>query len=398
MNSDPKFRLKAALLLVSSFSVMANATIAASMPRMAEVFSDTPNAQFLSKLILTTPALFIVMCAPLAGILIDRYGRLKFLFASMLLYGFAGASGFFLDDLNHILAGRALLGVAVAGIMTTSSTLLGDYFVGAERLRYAGMQGLFMSLAGVVFVGTGGILAEFDWRWPFLIYLSAWIALLPAVKYLQEPVRHGRKPGELAEAPAPVRPLALAYALTFFLLVVFYMTPVQIPFLLRDIGVKSSGLAALAICLGSLTSGGGAMMQHRFHYRVGFVSIYVYSMLLVAAGYAAIATTDSYSVVLLGTAVSGFGVGVLFPNAAMWVTTLAPARLRGRLLGMMTASMYLGQFFSPIVVEPVVAALGLSGAFGVAAGAALSVALLLWFTCRRFDRHAPNDSVAISNN
>jgi len=78
--------------------------------------------------------------------------------------------------------------VAVAGIMTTANTLLGDYFIGAERLKYAGMQGMFMSLAGVVFVGAGGILAEFDWRWPFLIYLSAWAALLPAVKYLREPV------------------------------------------------------------------------------------------------------------------------------------------------------------------------------------------------------------------
>ena len=84
---------------------------------MAEVFSGSPNAQFLTKLVLTTPALFIVVCAPLAGVIIDRYGRLKFLFASLLLYGFAGASGFFLDDLNHILAGRALLGVAVAGII-----------------------------------------------------------------------------------------------------------------------------------------------------------------------------------------------------------------------------------------------------------------------------------------
>ncbi len=388
MAGDPNFRLKAALLLVSSFSVMANATIAASMPQMAAVFSDTPNAPFLAKMILTAPALFIVVCAPLAGLVIDRYGRLKFLFASMLLYGFAGASGFFLDGLHQILIGRAILGVAVAGIMTTTTTLLGDYFVGEERLRYAGLQGMFMSFAGVVFVGAGGILAEFDWRWPFLIYLSAWAALLPAVKYLREPQRHARKAGDTVEARVPVKALALAYALTFFLLVVFYMTPVQIPFLLRELGIQSTGLAALVICLASLTSAGGALTLHRVHHRVGFVSIYALSMLLVAAGYMAIAFTKSYAVVLIGAAVSGFGVGVLFPNAGLWVTTLAPARLRGRLLGMMTASLYLGQFSSPILVEPAVAAVGLSGAFAVFATAALIVAALLWFTCRGFDRHA----------
>jgi MFS family permease len=104
-------------------------------------------------------------------------------------------------------------------------------------------------------------------------------------------------------------------------------------------------------------------------------------------GYALISVTHSYAIVLLGASLSGFGIGVLFPNAGMWVTTLAPPRIRGRLLGIMTASMYLGQFFSPILVEPVVAQVGLSGAFAVAAGASLLVAALLWMTCRGFDRH-----------
>ena len=51
MNAVTDVRLRWTLLASSSFSVMANATIAASMPRMAEVFGDTPNAPFLDKLI-----------------------------------------------------------------------------------------------------------------------------------------------------------------------------------------------------------------------------------------------------------------------------------------------------------------------------------------------------------
>jgi MFS family permease len=390
---DPRPRwddpgLRWTLLVVSSFSVMANATIAASMPRMAEVFSDTPDAEFLSKLILTTPALFIVIFAPIAGYCIDRWGRLKFLFASLALYGAAGSSGFYLESLHQMLAGRALLGVAVAGIMTTTTTLLGDYFSGSDRLRFAGLQGMFFSMAGMVFVGAGGILAEFGWRLPFLVYLCSWAALVPAIIFLREPTRHARGAGEGPRELAPVSALALAYGLTFFMLVVFYMTPVQLPFLLRTIGVESSGLAALAIALGSLASGGGALIQHRVHYRVGFVSIYSIAMLFIVAGYGVIAIAENYAAVLWGAAISGFGAGVLFPNAAMWVTTLAPAHLRGRLLGGMTASMYLGQFFSPILVQPVVKVAGLSGAFGVFAGVSLFVSLVLWVSARGFDRHA----------
>ncbi len=357
---------------------MSNATIAASMPRMAAVFSDTPHAEFLTKLILTTPALLIVAFAPLAGLFIDRYGRVRFLQANLVLYGFAGASGFVLDDLSHILMGRALLGVAVAGIMTTTSTLLGDYYSGEQRIRFAATQSLFMSLGGVVFIGAGGLLADVDWRLPFLIYLSSWLILVPVLKYLDEPARHAHRSSEGPDHPAPVAALALAYALIFFCLVVFYMTPVQIPFLLRDRGIFSSALAAGPIVIGSLASAGSAMMLPRLRRSMGYVTVYAFSMALIALGYGIISVMESYWTVLLGAAISGFGVGVIFPNAGLWVTALAPPRLRGRLLGMMTAALYLGQFSSPILVQPSVSALGLSRTFGVFAGIAAFVAALLY--------------------
>ncbi len=367
---------------------MSNATIAASMPRMAAVFGDTPNAEFLSKLILTTPALLIVICAPIAGWFIDRFGRVRFLLANLVLYGFAGASGFVLDDLHHILVGRAMLGVAVAGIMTTSTTLLGDYFSGEERIRFAGTQSLFMSLGGVVFIGAGGLLAELSWRLPFLIYLVSWLVLIPAAKYLDEPRRHVRLASDEPDRPAPVGALALAYSLIFFALVMFYMTPVQLPFLLRDIGISSSALAAGPIVIGSLASGGGAMTLPRLRQSMGYVTVYAFSMTLIALGYGVIAVTTSYAVILLGAAISGFGVGIIFTNSGLWVTALAPARLRGRLLGMMTAAIYLGQFSSPVMVQPAVSTVGLSGAFGVFAGVAAAVAALLFAFRRRLDKRA----------
>jgi len=373
-----EFGRKAALLLVSSLTVMSNATIAASMPRMAEVFRATPHAEFLTKLILTTPALLIVVCAPLAGAFIDRFGRIRFLYANLVLYGFAGGSGFVLDSLHSILIGRALLGIAVAGIMTTSTTLLGDYYTGEARIRYAGTQSLFMSLGGVVFIGAGGILSEFSWRLPFLIYLVSWAVLVPAAKFLDEPRRHVHANSSEPDRPAPVGALALAYLLIFFALVMFYMTPVQLPFLLRDIGISSSALAAGPIVIGSLASGASAVALSRLRRSMGYVSVYAISMMLIAAGYGIIASAHGYAVVLAGAAISGFGVGIIFTNSGLWVTALAPARLRGRLLGMMTASLYLGQFSSPILVQPAVSSVGLSGAFGVFAGIAAIVSIVLF--------------------
>jgi hypothetical protein len=49
--------VKATLLLSSSLTVMAGATIAPSLPAMRDYFAATPNTDFWVRLVLTVPAL-----------------------------------------------------------------------------------------------------------------------------------------------------------------------------------------------------------------------------------------------------------------------------------------------------------------------------------------------------
>jgi MFS family permease len=115
-----------------------------------------PQSEILTKLILTVPALFIAVCAPPAGLFIDRFGRMKLMRAALIGYGLSGTAVLFLQDIYLILVSRALLGVAVAGVMTTTITLIADYFSGMERDEFMGLQGAFVTLSGLttaVFIG-----------------------------------------------------------------------------------------------------------------------------------------------------------------------------------------------------------------------------------------------------
>jgi hypothetical protein len=51
------------LLFVSTLTVMAGATIAPSLPAMRQFFASVNNADFLVRLVLTAPALFIAIGA-----------------------------------------------------------------------------------------------------------------------------------------------------------------------------------------------------------------------------------------------------------------------------------------------------------------------------------------------
>ena len=372
---------KTALLLVACLTVMSAATVAPALPRMAEAFSAAPNAELLSKLVLTAPAVAIALCAPFAGALVDRFGRVGILRASLVLYGLAGTAGYVLDDLYAILASRAALGVAVAGTMTSVTALVGDYYSGEARTRYAGLQSLAMSLGAVVCVAAGGLLADVGWRLPFLIYLTGWAVLVPVLLYVVEPRRAGVAPAAAGHAAAfPLGPIAAAYGITFFAVTMFYMIPVQIPFLLRTIGVASGTAAGAVVAAASLTAAAGSAWFARLRRSDGVFGVYAWAFGLMAAGDALAGLAGTFAGALAGAAVAGVGVGLFFPNSNLWVLALAPPALRGQVAGGLTSAIFLAQFSSPILVHPLVAATSLARAFTIAAvlmGLAAAVLALL---------------------
>lgn len=85
MNTET-WQVKATLLLVSSLTIMSMITISASLPDMTRTFELQPNGAALVKLSLSFPGLFIAMSAILAGIIIDKIGRLKLLGAALIFY------------------------------------------------------------------------------------------------------------------------------------------------------------------------------------------------------------------------------------------------------------------------------------------------------------------------
>ncbi|HSD41786.1 MAG TPA: MFS transporter [Burkholderiales bacterium] len=371
---------KSTLLLVACLTVMAAATIAPALPRMADAYRDVAHVELVTKLVLTAPALAIGLCAPLAGAIIDRFGRLALLRGSLALYGLAGAAGYVLHDLNVILASRFALGVAVAGTMTTMTALVGDYYSGEARGRFASLQSIAMSIGAMAFVVLGGVLVDLDWRLPFLLYLSGWAVLVPAALYLHEPHRGATTEGERGDASRlAIGRVVAAYAITFFAVAMFYMTPAQLPFLMRTIGVDSGVAAGIAVGTSSLLAAAGSAAFPRFRRFTGVLGTYAWAFAFMASGYALVGSTSSFALMLAGVVISGVGVGLFFPNGTLWVLTLAPSRLRGRIVGGLTAAIFLAQFASPLLTEPVVARTSLGGAFLVAAGtmATLAVALAL---------------------
>lgn len=390
-HSTDRLPTKITLLVVSTLTVMAGATIAPSLPAMQAFFTDIPNADYLVRLALTLPALLIALGAPLVGVLIDRLGRKPLLLFALALYGIAGSSGFVLSGLGAILIGRAFLGISVAGIMTTATTLVADYYSGSARAQFLGLQAGFMALGGVLFLTLGGFLADVNWRFPFLIYLIA-LALVPLTAiFLPEPQRqlstdtaNHPSSNETVTSPQsfPTNLVVMTYGIALITQVVFYLIPTQLPFYLQQIANASASQSGLAIALTTLLSAVSSIGYRQVKARLGFIAIYGIAFVNLALGYSLISWAVSYAVVLIGLAIAGIGVGLLMPNMNLCLTSVTPDVLRGRVVSGITTCFFLGQFLSPLLSQPISVSVGLGATYGLAAGLmvilAAAAVVLLW--------------------
>lgn len=379
---------KATLLLTSTLTVMAGATIAPSLPDMRNHFSTVENVDYLVRLVLTLPALFIVIGSPISGIIIDRFGRKPLLATSVLLYGLAGSSGFILNSLGNILIGRALLGLAVGGIMTSATTLIADYYRGPTRAYFLGLQAAFMGFGGVLFLSFGGWLAEVNWHTPFLIYLFALVLLPFIVLSLYEPDRPINQTtrqdvAQNSQSPLPVKLLVLIYAVALLTQIIFYLIPVQLPFYLQSLTKAGAAQSGLAIAFTTLFSAFASIGYGRVKARFDFITILMLIFGLLGVGYMIIGWVDTYEQVLIGLAITGLGLGLLMPNLTVWVSTVVSDALRGRALGGLSTFFFLGQFLSPIVSQPLSQQIGLGSTYSVAGGLLLLLALVFAATKRQ---------------
>ncbi len=365
---DPESKkVKAVLLLISSLTIMSMITISPSLPDMTDAFSDTTNGAKLVKLILSFPGLFIAISALIVGRFIDKFGRLKLLGLSLFLYALGGVSGYWLDNLYLILAGRALLGIAVGISMTIVTTLVADYYQGKARQKFAGLQIAVMSLGGIVFITLGGFLADIHWRVPFLIYFFSLFILPFAYAILKEPKQIIDREHKKVTVKSP-KLIWLVFINVMLMWILFFIIPIQIPFYLKDIGIESNSMIGLAIASSTFFSAIAAISYSKFKDKFSFSQLFAAGYFLMAVAYILIAIGNSFGMVMLGMLFAGLGMGIMIPNANIWVMQLAPAEIRGKEIGRLTTFWFMGQFLSPLLLLPLLDFLSQSQLFYLIAG------------------------------
>jgi MFS family permease len=378
------------LLAGSCMAVLGSVLIAPVLPQLAAQFADTPGVDLLVPIALTVPALMIGLAAPFAGIVVDAVDRKRLLLVSMVLYAVLGTAPLYLDSLGAIVASRVGVGLCEAAIMTCCTTLIGDYWSGARRSRYLGLQTLVAALAATVFFVVGGLLGASGWRTPFWLYAVALVLVVPMVPLLWQPARPvvDASTRRVLE-PVPWRALAGPCAVSLLGGVWFYALIVELSFVLTGLGIGDPGTIGAVSAGMSLATAAGAVVFGRLAGR-GPKVLLPLEFVLTAVGLCLVAVAGSLPLVVAGSLLAGLGTGMLLPTLLTWAMSRLAFGQRGRGTGIWTGSLFIGQFLCPLLIAAVVALTGgLQSAIGVlgVAAAVMAVAtfLLLRHSQERLD-------------
>lgn len=135
-------------------------------------------------LVMTAYTLPAMVFVPLTGALADMYGRRTIIIPSLVAFGIGGvaigvaeaiAAPTPLTAFQTILGLRALQGAGVAGFMSLTVALLGDFYTGAAGTTAQGLRVGWNGLGGIVVPLIAGTLAGIAWYMPFFMYGLAFV-------------------------------------------------------------------------------------------------------------------------------------------------------------------------------------------------------------------------------
>ncbi len=358
--------MTATILSMSLLTVMAGAAIAPGLGVIRQHFSDAPD--ILIQFIVSFPALFIII-TNLFFLQISRKLKTRAIAVTgLLLYVLAGAGCYFVENIYSLLAMRALLGVSVGLVMPLSTGLLAFYFPPEEQARLMGLSAAMNQLGGVVATLLAGLLVTVQWNYTFLVYLLGLIALVMVLLWLpNEQLGSANKrgvpfqPRQLLKFHPSVIGMLLLMMIFFVFPTNFAIVAAQQTSLSTDaITIIMVGLDLVAFFVG--LAFGGCMRWFR-------VPIKYFAPCLFAMGYGAY-LMGSTAMIIAGSVAIGLANGVGVPYLNTIASIKGGKNSATTVMPLLSAALYLGQFVSPIIVNPLSKALfgdsDITGAYKVA--------------------------------
>jgi len=328
---------------------MAGAAIAPALDIIREHFKDASS--MLVQLIVSIPALLIIITNFLFLPISRKVGSRTIALCGLALYVAAGAGCFFVDDIIVLLSLRALLGVSVGLVMPLSTGLLAYYYPPEEQARLMGLSAAMNQMGGVVATLLAGLLANIQWNYAFLVYLLGLIAVVLVALYLPD-----ERLGSANKRGIPFQPRQLlkfhpSVIGMLLVMLIFFVYPTNFAVVTSKTTSLSVESITLIMCaLDVVAFFIGLVFGQMMH--AARRAMKYFAPLFFLVGYAILAYDSGIVSLLIGSCLIGLANGVGIPYLNTIASIKGGKNSATTVMPLLSMALYLGQFLSPVIVNP----------------------------------------------
>lgn len=350
MNREIRLKpLAASILSLSLLTVMAGAAVAPALEVIREHFSEASKLEI--QLIVSMPALFIVITNLFFGKLAERFGARALTMLGLVLYTVGGSAAGLFDSIWAVLIMRALVGVGVGIIMPLSTGLLTYYFPPERREGLMGLSSAANQLGGVVATLLAGVLANISWRLSFAVYLMGLISIVLCLVFMpNDRIRGGARSSEPARLGDVWCRNWTHVVCIFLLMTIFFIYPANFAIVTAAEGAVPMSLCAVIMAGCDLIAfGGGLAFVWVKRISGSFAGLVAPALFLL--GYCLLAFVGGWVGTIAGSALIGFSNGVGIPYIISTASANEGKAAATTVMPMISAAMYLAQFLSPFLLS-----------------------------------------------
>jgi MFS family permease len=160
------------LLAINLFNYIDRQILAALEPDIRATFFAADDVHAMTKTGLLGDAFFVtyMVCAPILGLLADRFSRWIIVGSAVILWSLASGASGFAATFAILFATRILVGIGEGGYGPAAPTILSDLFPIQTRGRFMAVFYTAIPVGSALGYVIGGLVgAHMGWRWAFYL-------------------------------------------------------------------------------------------------------------------------------------------------------------------------------------------------------------------------------------
>ncbi len=344
----------------------------AENPALAYMADDFPSLPFSTIALVTTlPSLMMIPASLGFSLLRRRFGFRTLFVAAAILLVVGGIAPAWAATFPEVLAWRAVFGLGVGVMWPLAQALIVELYGGNRQDTLLGWNSVVTAFGGIIWANVGGILALQGWRVAFFTYFIPVAVLVFCGIFL--PNSRCAKGAATTDGSHDVRTVPSGVrgstpkatkkliGLTVLILIGYflynfcnmtYFTNISMKVVAEGLGDSAAAdLASSFYTVGSLVIGVvfGHAMKGRWFARYSMAVGWLAS----AIGMLMVGLAPTYIVVIIGSAIQGFGTGTFMPTMVGIIGNVAGKQNASLILGISMGLVGASQFFGPTVFNMV---------------------------------------------